>query len=113
MEAVVNASTVSDVVCTDEVLTEEIDEYEEARNKIVEKVLVYPVSNPNVQKKVIENEIEAKFNAIGVTVKHMNTKTSLFGNFNGSIVNISPVNLNTIWGRRLGLKSCSIIHYPG
>ena len=35
MEAVFYGPTVSDVVCTDEVLTEEIDEYEEARNIIV------------------------------------------------------------------------------
>ena len=53
----------------------------------------------------------AKFEAIGVTVKVMNTKSTAFGKFSGSVVEISPVNLNTIWGRRLGLENCSIIAF--
>ena len=110
-EEAVQAFEVSDEACEEEVEYQEIDAAEEARNKIVEKVLVYSVSDPEAKKDLIEQEIKDKFESIGVIVKKMQTRATTFGHFNASIVDISPVNLNKIWGRRLGLKSCSIIGY--
>ena len=37
--------------------------------------------------------------------------TDTGGKFEMSLVDITPVNLNKIWGRRLGLDNCSIIAY--
>ena len=62
-------------------------------------------------KKKVEQEIVHKFSEIGVTVKHMKTFSDYRGNFDKSRVTVSPVNLKTIWGRRLGLNNCSVIEY--
>ena len=84
---------------------------DDARNKLVEKVIISPLNRSSETKATVEAEIMEKFEAIGVTVKVMNTKSTAFGKFSGSVVEISPVNLNTIWGRRLGLENCSIIAF--
>ena len=106
----------TDEICSDseyqaEHPAEEVNPAELARDKIVEKVIVYPVTKPIEKTSDVEEEVKEKFSAIGVTVKQMKTKTTYRGEFNGSVVDISLVNLNVIWGRRLGLKNCSIISY--
>jgi hypothetical protein len=103
------AKEVDDEVCPDN--DDEIDAAEASRDKMVDKVLIYPVGKSTVEKKVIENEIRVKFEKNGVTVKQIQTKRSYFGEFIGSIAEISPVNLNRIWGRRLGVSKCSIIAF--
>ena len=45
---------------------------------------------------------------LGVTINSIQTKITIFRQFN-SIEEISPVNLNRIWGRKLGVTICSII----
>ena len=74
-------------------------------------MLISPVTDPNEKKESVEKEILEKFEAIGVTVENMKSKSTIRGEFKGSILEISPVNLNKIWGRRLGLKNCSLISY--
>ena len=37
--------------------------------------------------------------------------TDRYGKFEMSLVDTTSVNLNKIWGRRLGLDNCSIIAY--
>jgi hypothetical protein len=106
----------TDEICSDseyqaEHPVEEVDTAELARDKIVEKVIIYPVTKPIEKKSEVEEEVKEKFAAIGVRVKHMETRTTYKGEFKGSIVDISPVNLNIIWGRRLHLKNCSIISF--
>eukprot|EP00092_Neocalanus_flemingeri_P032320 GFUD01035138.1.p1 GENE.GFUD01035138.1~~GFUD01035138.1.p1 ORF type:complete len:247 (+),score=65.91 GFUD01035138.1:62-802(+) len=102
----------TDELCSDNVYDEEpLDDAEAARDKLVEKVLIYPVKKPDEKKSKVETEIREKFGVIGVTVKMMKTTSTRLGEFNGSMVEISPVNLNRIWGRRLGLENCSIISF--
>ena len=103
----------NDEVCPDDVYHEEqIDPAEAARNKMIEKIIVYPVTKKwKVEKDVIENEIKEKLKLIQVNVKNIETKRTLFGEFNGSIVETSPVNLNEVWGRRLGVTNCAIISF--
>ena len=74
-------------------------------------MIVYPVGNPKVEKEVIENLIKEKFEKIGVGVLRIETRRSIFGKYKCSIVETSPVNLNLIWGRRLGIPDCSIIAF--
>ena len=62
-----------------------------------------------VEKDIIENEIRQKFGEIGVTVIGIETKRTYLGEFKGSIVKTSKVNLNRIWGKRLRIFECSII----
>ena len=110
-------SEVNDEICSDNayhepvVETEEVDEHELARDKNVEKVIVYAVTEPIEKKMDVEQEIREKFAAIGVKVKAIKTKTDYKGLYDKSLVDISGVNLNLIWGRRLGLNNCSVIAY--
>ena len=112
-------SEVNDEICSDNayhepvVETEEVDEDELARDKNVEKVIVYAVTEPIEKKVDVEQEIREKFAAIGVKVKAIKTKTDYNGLYEKSLVDISGVNLNLIWGRRLGLNNCSVIAYEG
>ena len=117
-----NAETVEvcrepmDEICADndyqkEIPAVEVDEAELDRDILVKKVLVYTVTEPIEKKADVEQEVREKFSGIGVEVKQMETKTNFRGEFKGSVVTISPVNLNRIWGRRLNLKNCSVIHY--
>ena len=95
----------SDSVYQNETKTEEVDPRELARDKIVEKVIVCPGTKLIEKKEKVEKEIEEKFAAISVQVKSMKTKTNYRGLFDGSVVEISPVNLQRIWGRRLHLEN--------
>ena len=106
------ASDVSDEVCPDkDFYHDEIDPAEAARDKVIEKVLVYPVGNYKQKYESIEEEIKEKFNEIGVAVKDIKTNRTTFGELKSCTVDLSPVNLNKIWGRRLGISNCSIISY--
>ena len=109
----VDATVVNDEVCPDHVYHEkEIDPSEAARDKIVEKIIIYPVSKKwKIEKDVIENEIKDKLKLIEMSVKRIETKRTIFGEFNGSIVEISPVNVNKVWGRRLGMTNCAITSF--
>ena len=73
--------------------------------------IVALVGFSKVEKDVIEQEIRQKFGEIGVTVMGIETRRSYSGEFKGSIVKTSMVNLNRIWGRRLGISECSIIAF--
>ena len=109
----IDATEVTDEVCPDDVYhEEEIDPAEAARDKMVEKIIIYPVTKKwKVDKNAIENEIKDKLNLMQVNVKNIETKRTIFGEFNGSIVETSPVNLNKVWGRRLGVTNCAIISF--
>ena len=54
--------------------------------------------NWKVDKEAIKNEIRDKLMAIEFEVKSIETKRTVFGEFRGSIVETSPVNLNKVWG---------------
>ena len=98
---------VTDEICADSAYNdaEEVDPKELARDKIVEKLIVSAVTKPIEEKADVENEIREKFAALGVEIKHMKTQSNYRGKFDHCIVNVSPVNLKNIWGRRLGLKN--------
>ena len=74
---------------------------------------MYAVTEPIEKKSDVEAEIREKFANIGVEVREMKTKSTYRGEFDKSLVEISQVNLKLIWGRRLGLKNCSVIAYEG
>jgi hypothetical protein len=106
------AKEVTDEICSDRDFDlEEIDPFEAARDRLIAKSLVCPVGCSRVEKDAIEKEIREKFEGIGVTVMKIETKRSYLGEFKGSIVSTSLVNLNRIWGRRLGITDCSIIAF--
>ena len=88
----------------------EVDFYELQRDKLVNEILVSTVTEPIENVKDVEEEVKVKLNALGVAVVNMRTFDKR-GMFDFSIVRISDINLNKIWGRRLGLKNCSIIEY--
>ena len=81
----------------------------------LEEAIVCSVTKPIEKEKDVEQEIIRKFGEIGVAVKEMKTFSDYRGNFDKSRVIVSPVNLKSIWGRRLGLNNCSvnIITYRG
>ena len=106
------AQEVTDEICPDgDFDPEDVDPFEVARDRLIGKALVCPVGFSSVAKDVIENEIRQKFEEIGVNVIKIETKRSYLGEFKGSIVTTSLVNLNKIWGRRLGITDCSIIAF--
>lgn len=64
-----------------ETTTEEVDPAVLARDRIVVKIIVCPVTKPIEKKAKVESEIEEKFTAIGVDVKSLKTKTNYKGLF--------------------------------
>ena len=73
-----------DEVCPDKEYNEsidsaesEVDHAEAARDRIVKKVLISPVTDPNEKKESVEKEILEKFEAIGVTVENMKSKSTI------------------------------------
>ena len=104
------AKEVTDEICTDAELQDYgIDAAEAARDKMVDKVC--PVGNFKLSKEEFENDIKSKFGGIGILVKEMEIKKTWCGEIKGCIVETSPVNLDKIWGRRLGILDCSIISF--
>ena len=51
----------------------EVDEEELKRDKIIEEVLIYSVTQPIEKMEVVEEEIKQKFANIGVNVEHLKT----------------------------------------
>ena len=64
---------------------------------------------PIEEKCDVEKEVYDKFAAIGVKVLKFSGHVDRRGKYKSGLVTISPVNLNKIRGRRLGLKNCCII----
>ena len=81
----------------------EVDASEAARYKVIEKVLIHPMGNHKMAKDIIESVIRERFKQIGVEVLSIETRRTFFGEYKCSIEETSPVNLNLIWGRRLGI----------
>ena len=81
------------------------------RDKIIEEVLIYSVTQPIEKMEVVEEEIKQKFANIGVNVEHLKTFRDRRGYFKQSRVKVSPVNLKDVYGRRLGLSNCAVIEY--
>ena len=110
---------VTDAICPDTAYLEALDQAEAeeaardeaAKDKIIDKVIVYAVTRAIENKENVETEIREKFASIGVKVIDMKTKSNFRGLFEKCLVDVSPVNLKLIWGRRLGLKNCSAIAY--
>ena len=84
----VRATEVTDEICSNEAFEnhEVMNDAEAKRNKIVEKLIVCPVTKPNEKKDTVENEIRDKLEAKGVKVITMKTKSTSFGDFNGCVV---------------------------
>ena len=82
-----------------------------ARDKIVEQVVIYAVTKPIEKKTDVEHEIREKFATMGVQVLQMKTQSTYRGEFEQCLAYISPVSLKQIWGRRLGLRNCSVIAF--
>ena len=89
----------------------EVDEEEMKKDKVIEEVLISSVTKPMEKMETVEEEIRQKFAEIGVNVLEMKTFSNNRGCFDQSRVRTTPVNLKNIWGRRLGLKNCSVIEY--
>ena len=93
--------------------TEEVDEAELARDKIVKRVIVSSVTRPIGKRSDVEAEIREKFANIGVHVEEIRTRMNYRGDFERSLVDISQVNLKRILGQRLGLKHCCVVEFEG
>ena len=99
---------------TDE--TEEVDPEEAKRDRMVEKVVIYRVSGgslfkPRQTNDEVKKEVIDKLAMMGVEVIEFSGHADRDGMYETGVVSISPVNLNKIWGRRLGLTNCSVIAY--
>ena len=95
---------------------EELDQSEAEKDKLVEKVIIYAVPPSDCRQaiqtvKEVEEDIRSRFLLLGVDVKDIQMKTSRSGKYESSLVEISPINLRKIWGRRLGLRSCAVVEY--
>ena len=83
----------------------------------IDEVIVYAVPPSDIRKSMqnaneVETEVKEKFSSLGVEVKDMKIKSNKQGKFESSLVKISPpVNLNRIWGRRLGLTYCAVVEF--
>ena len=89
------------------VMDNEIDEAEVARDKLVNKVVAYAVPHLDIRQPAqdmvdIEQEIRKRLSSIGVDVSSIRHRTKSGGKHESSLVKLKPVNLNRIWSRRLG-----------
>ena len=96
--------------------TEKFDPEEAKRDRMVEKVVIYRVSEgslfkPKQTNDEVEKEVTDKLATMGVEVLEFSSHADRDGKYETGVVSISPVNLNKIWGRRLGLTNCSVIAY--
>ena len=91
--------------------TEEVDRAELERDKIIQEVIVSAVTKPVESVEDVEKEIKDRFSSIGVEIFKIDSYSNSRGKFSQSRVKTSPVNLKDIWGRRLGLRNCSVIEY--
>ena len=84
--------------------------------RLVQEVIVYAVPPTDIRKRKqtvdeVESEIKDRFSSIGVQVKAIRHRMDK-GCYESSLVSIDPpVNLKTIWGRRLGLQNCALIEF--
>ena len=95
---------------------EVVDKDEVERDRMVEDVLIYAVPPSDCRKQMqnvneVEYEVREKFSSLGVAVRSIESKSIRGGTFQSSKVKIAPVNLNLIWGRRLGLENCAVIEW--
>ena len=95
---------------------EELDQSEAEKDKLVEKVIIDAVPPSDCRQaiqtvKEVEEDIRSRFLLLGVDVKDIQMKTSRSGKYESSLVEISPINLRKIWGRRLSLRSCAVVEY--
>ena len=95
---------------------EEVDPEEAKRDRMIDKVVIYAVSGGSIFKTrqncdEVKKEVTEKLATIGVDVKEFSSHADKEGKYETGVVTISPVNLNKIWGRRLGLTNCSVIAY--
>ena len=91
--------------------TKEVDQAELDRDKMVEELIVSSVTKPIELITDVEQEIRDRLSAFGIKVINMRSYGNARGMFNQSRVRTSPVNLKDVWGRRLGLRNCSVIEY--
>ena len=113
-EQACNSRNVDTIVNSEE--KDEIDQEEAERDKLVEQVIVYLVPPSDCRQPLqsvseVETEIRARFSSIGAEVKEIQIKTCKAGKFQSSLVKVTPTNIRKIWGRRLGLKSCTIVEF--
>ena len=95
---------------------EYIDKDELQRDKLVEDIFVYAVPPSDCRQPIpdaneVEQEIRERFACLGVEIRDIRIQTSKHGKYESGFLKISPINLNKIWGRRLGLKSCAVSEY--
>ena len=107
---------VKDEFCPDDEFSVKGDEISDKKerddkDKLVGKVIISPVSEIKIHKDIIESEVRTRFEAIGVKVLNLKMNSSTVGDFKSCVVDITPVNLQKIWGRRLGVHDCSLISY--
>ena len=98
------------------VMDNDVDEAEVARDKLVEEVIVYAVPPSDIRQPAqdvidVEQEIRKSLSSIGVNVLSIRHRTRPGGQYESSLVKLTPVNLNRIWGRRLGLKNCAVVEF--
>ena len=74
-------------------------------------MIVSSVTKPVESVEEVEKEIKERFSDIGVDVIKIESYSNSMGKFKQSRVKTSPVNLKDVWGRRLGLRNCSVIEY--
>ena len=89
-------------------------EADHVSNIIVERILLSNVASScliRLKPEEVEKDLVYKLEAIGSNVKSFKYRRNKFGDFDSGLAQISPINLQLIWGRRLKVDHCSIIHY--
>ena len=84
--------------------------YKNVNNSIkdVTEIIVHAVTKPLERTSVLEEEIRKRVSDMNVRIERLRSFSDHHGNFESSRVTTSPVNLEHIRGRRLGLKNCEI-----
>ena len=92
----------------------EVEEEDHVKSEMVESILISNVASScliRLKPEEVKNDLVNKLENIGSKVLTFKHKKDQYGDFKTGLAKISPVNLQLIWGRRLKVEHCSIIHY--
>ena len=107
--------------CDDElsstVITEDVKDVEavdHVKREEVEQILISNVASScqtRLKPEDVEKDLVNKLSKIGAKVISFKHRRDQHGDFKSGLAHITPVNIQLIWGRRLDVAHCSIMHY--
>ena len=115
MSCLENSDCDEELSCT--VITEDekdVEVIDHVKREDVEQILISNVASScltRLKPEDVEKDLVNKLSKIGANVISFKHRRDQHGDFKFGLAHITPINLQLIWGRRLNVDHCSIMHY--